>query len=183
MRLGSDPKITDKSASYMNAQPLFPLGDISFLHAIPPIGNKFHAAKDTGPQGQRFDTGRGQLRIGHNDGEEQARWMAENIALISDKPNRTYSEQMEAKWGAYYDLVRFVAQETPRDAILLFDSQSHINLDLYFLYPRKVLYDSDLTARMQSVDYLVLTGDVPAPTLPGEKTMLDDKRGIIRLRR
>ncbi len=30
----------------------YPDGDISFLHAIPPIGNKFHEPEKTGPQGQ-----------------------------------------------------------------------------------------------------------------------------------
>ncbi|MCX7887021.1 MAG: glycoside hydrolase family 2 [Verrucomicrobiae bacterium] len=30
----------------------YPPGDISFMHAIPPIGNKFHEAEQTGPQGQ-----------------------------------------------------------------------------------------------------------------------------------
>jgi len=30
----------------------YPPGDISFLHAIPPIGNKFHDPDKTGPQGQ-----------------------------------------------------------------------------------------------------------------------------------
>jgi len=52
LRLGADPKITDKKAAYMNAEPTFPPGDISFLHAIPPIGNKFHPAKNVGPGSQ-----------------------------------------------------------------------------------------------------------------------------------
>jgi hypothetical protein len=52
VRLGTDPKITDKRAAYMKAEPLFPPGDISFLHAIPPIGNKFHAAGAIGPSSQ-----------------------------------------------------------------------------------------------------------------------------------
>ncbi len=30
----------------------FPPGDLSFLHGIAPIGTKFHAARDHGPQGQ-----------------------------------------------------------------------------------------------------------------------------------
>lgn len=29
-----------------------PAAGLAFLHAIPPIGNKFHAARETGPQGQ-----------------------------------------------------------------------------------------------------------------------------------
>jgi hypothetical protein len=30
----------------------YPAGDISFLHAVPAIGNKFHEPDKTGPQGQ-----------------------------------------------------------------------------------------------------------------------------------
>jgi beta-galactosidase/beta-glucuronidase len=41
---------TEKLA--MKAVAPFPAGDISFLHAIPAIGNKFQAAKDVGPQSQ-----------------------------------------------------------------------------------------------------------------------------------
>lgn len=33
-------------------KPPFPPGDLSILHSIPPIGNKFHPAEATGPQGQ-----------------------------------------------------------------------------------------------------------------------------------
>ena len=39
----------------------YPEADVSFLHAIPPIGNKFHAASKTGPQG-RPSVAPGELR-------------------------------------------------------------------------------------------------------------------------
>jgi hypothetical protein len=48
-----------KGAFNKNTNPPFPPGDISFLHAIPPIGTKFSTAGESGPQGQlsqlRFD--------------------------------------------------------------------------------------------------------------------------------
>jgi hypothetical protein len=37
----------------MSATTVYPTGDVSFLYDISPIGNKFSAAKDTGPQGQQ----------------------------------------------------------------------------------------------------------------------------------
>jgi beta-galactosidase/beta-glucuronidase len=49
----------------------FPAHDLSFLHAIPPIGNKFQAAADTGPQGQQNKIGgalEGQLFLQFGDG-------------------------------------------------------------------------------------------------------------------
>ena len=36
-----------------HARMIWPEGDISVLHAIPPIGTKFHEAADLGPQGQK----------------------------------------------------------------------------------------------------------------------------------
>ncbi len=45
-RNGPEPK---------SAEMLFPKGDISFLDGIAPIGNKFHSANATGPQGAPND--------------------------------------------------------------------------------------------------------------------------------
>ncbi|MEI7730766.1 MAG: glycoside hydrolase family 2 TIM barrel-domain containing protein [Verrucomicrobiota bacterium] len=36
-----------------SARMIFPAGNLSFLHAIAPIGNKFHKASDTGPMGMK----------------------------------------------------------------------------------------------------------------------------------
>lgn len=110
-------------------------------------------------------------------------WMRDNLAPIIEDPNRSYDEKMRFQLDGYYELMQFVQRETPRDATLWIDSAEHVNLDLYFLFPRKIYYASDLAARMQAVDYLVLTGEVAAPSVEGEKRMLDDKRGVIRLRR
>ncbi|MGC4231774.1 MAG: glycoside hydrolase family 2 TIM barrel-domain containing protein [Niabella sp.] len=37
-----------------NYKMIFPSGDVSFLNAIPAIGNKFNKAEDTGPQGMKY---------------------------------------------------------------------------------------------------------------------------------
>jgi len=39
--------------SPQTATAVYPTGDVSFLHGISPMGNKFSAASDTGPQGQQ----------------------------------------------------------------------------------------------------------------------------------
>ena len=44
------PPTTDQANTYRDAP--FPSGDISLLHGIPPIGNKFELPSDTGPAGQ-----------------------------------------------------------------------------------------------------------------------------------
>jgi hypothetical protein len=52
----------DKEGSFYTVKELWtwvwplPKAGLAFLHAIPPLGNKFHAAKDTGPQGQPTPT-------------------------------------------------------------------------------------------------------------------------------
>ena len=51
-RIGTD--VTPASL-WMKAVEPFPPGDVSILHAIPAIGNKFHAAKDVGPLSQPFE--------------------------------------------------------------------------------------------------------------------------------
>jgi hypothetical protein len=42
-----------EGAQNNNNSPPFPPGDISFLHAIPSIGTKFHPAENLGPQGHK----------------------------------------------------------------------------------------------------------------------------------
>ena len=44
------PPATDQLVSYRD--PAFPSGGLSLLNAIPPIGNKFDLAANTGPAGQ-----------------------------------------------------------------------------------------------------------------------------------
>ncbi len=51
-RIGTDATPTNL---WMKAMEPFPPGDVSILHAIPAIGNKFHAAKDVGPRSQPFE--------------------------------------------------------------------------------------------------------------------------------
>ncbi len=108
--------------------------------------------------------------------------MAQSIAPIAQNSNRSYDDKMRLQLGEYYDLLKFVQDQTPRDAALLIDSPSHASLDLYFLYPRRVFYDRDLTARTQSVDYIVLTGDAPPSSVQGTRIMLDAQRGLIRFK-
>lgn len=108
--------------------------------------------------------------------------MAQGIAPLAENPNRSYDGKMRLQLGEYYELLKFVQDKTPSDATILIDSPSHAQLDLYFLYPRRIFYDRDLTARMQSVDYIVLTGEMPLPFIQGTRIMLDTQRGMVRFR-
>lgn len=108
--------------------------------------------------------------------------MAQGIAPLAQNSNRSYDDEMRLQLGEYYDLLKFVQDKTPPDATILIDSPTRAQLDLYFLYPRRLFYDRDLAARMQSVDYIVLTGDAPAPSVEGTRIMLDAQRGLIRFK-
>lgn len=108
--------------------------------------------------------------------------MRQSIVPLAENPNRADSDKMRIQLGEYYELIEFVRERTPRDATLLIDSPSHTYVDLYFLYPRRIFYDRDLVARMQSVDYVVLTGEAPQPNIEGTRVMLDARRGLIRFR-
>lgn len=106
----------------------------------------------------------------------------QGVTPLVEAPDRAYEDKMRLQLGGYYDLLKFVQEQTPRNATLLIDSPLHAPVDLYFLYPRKVFYERDLIARMQSIDYIVLTGDAAPPKIEGTRLMLDDERGLIRFR-
>jgi hypothetical protein len=110
-------------------------------------------------------------------------WFVSSLAPLVENPNRSYDEKMRIKWGDYYDLVQFIQKETPNNAVLLIDSNSHINIDLYFLYPRQLYYGDKQDLVQHPIEYVILTGELPAPAVEGERMMLDDKRGLIRVRR
>ena len=100
-------------------------------------------------------------------------------------PNRSIDDKMRVEWGSYYDLMRFVQDKTPEDAILLLGTKSPFaTLDLYFLYPRKLLFGSEETLNNHpEIGYVVISDGYPTFPVPGEKMMLDDKQGIYRLPR
>ena len=51
------PQRAKDSPNNVHVDPFFPEGSIGFLNAIPPIGDKFHAADQLGPQSQKNNPG------------------------------------------------------------------------------------------------------------------------------
>ncbi len=98
-------------------------------------------------------------------------------------PNRSDDEKMRIAWESYYDLVQFVQAKTSGDAILLFEPKFYYaSVNLYFLYPRKLIYGDEATLRSHpEIDYVVISDGYPAFPVPGEKMMLDDKQGLYRI--
>ena len=64
------PKWPEKAWGHAHKPP-FPTGDLSILHSIPPIGNKFHPAEATGPQGQQGFMG----KAAHSEQPRVRFWM------------------------------------------------------------------------------------------------------------
>ena len=96
----------------------------------------------------------------------------------------TYEEKMRTKWGAYYELMLFVQNETPENAVLLQDANWYYQtVDLYFLYPRQLIYGGeDVLRNNPQIDYVIISEDYPNFSVAGEKVMFDDRRGVYRIR-
>ena len=102
------------------------------------------------------------------------------------------SASEDEKWrfvlGDYYDFIRFVRERTPPAArILLPPSRSSpINLWMhnYFWLPRSI-YSDERTARWGSgtIDYIAVLDGWSGFPLSGERMMLDDRRGLIKVKK
>lgn len=100
-------------------------------------------------------------------------------------PNWTYEQKMRSVWGwsSHFDFMLFVQAKTPETATLLFDPHYRfITLNLYFLYPRKLIYGNEETLRKHpETDYVVISEGFPNFPINGEKMMFDDKHGLYRI--
>lgn len=100
-------------------------------------------------------------------------------------PDWTYEQKMRSVRGlsSYFDFILFVQATTPEKAVLLFDPNYHyITLNLYFLYPRKLIYGGEkILHEHPEVDYVVINDGFPNFPVNGERIMFDDKQGLYRI--
>lgn len=98
-------------------------------------------------------------------------------------PNRTYEQKMRAVWGTYFDFMQFIQTATPNTSVLLLDpNHLYLSLNLYFLYPRRLIYGDEKTLHKHpEVDYVVIIEGFPNFPVNGEKIMFDDKHGLYRI--
>ncbi len=113
--------------------------------------------------------------------QESLGWLREQGAL-------SYEEKMRIKWaryGSYFDLMDFVQKRTPLGAIILFEDGPKLgSIDFYFLFPRRILYGgAEVLRDHPEVEYVVIEGDYPGFPVSGEKFMMDDRHGLLRIRR
>lgn len=101
---------------------------------------------------------------------------------ILSQPNRTYEEKRLAQNSDYFGYMLFVQKETPEDAVILLNSNIYQTLDLYFLYPRQLIYGGKAEWQTHpTVQYIVVRDNYPNFPIAGTRIMLDDQRGLIRL--
>ncbi|MEK7278971.1 MAG: hypothetical protein AAB427_16620 [Chloroflexota bacterium] len=87
------------------------------------------------------------------------------IRFIAAHPRFSYDEKMQNRWGRYYDLVRFAAENTgPDSAVLLPSSVNLGGINTYFLYPRRwAVYAEGLTREnVVGYDYVLVDGSQSA---------------------
>ncbi len=110
-------------------------------------------------------------------------WLS-GLQPLAGNPNQSDDDKMRVKWPGYYDLVHFIAQETPENATILMDNSARVQIDLYFLYPRRLLYGGAGTFWAHpEIEYVVATEDFPDFPVTGEKRMLNDKLGLYKIQR
>jgi hypothetical protein len=103
---------------------------------------------------------------------------------ILEDPNRSNDDKLHIQWPGYYDLMHFIAERTPENAAILMDNSARVKLDLYFLYPRRLLYGGAETFRTHpEIEYVVATEDFPDFPVTGEKQMMNDKFGLYKIQR
>ncbi len=104
-------------------------------------------------------------------------------AGVLQKLDQSYEQKMHDVWGAYFDFMQFVQTTTPDTSVLLFDSKYYFaTLNLYFLYPRKLIYGNEETLHSHpEINYVVISDGFPNFPVAGEKIMFDDKQGLYRI--
>jgi hypothetical protein len=81
-------------------------------------------------------------------------------------------------------LVQFVRQNTPENVTLLLGSNWYPAHARYFFFPRVLIFgNEEALSQHPDIDYVVVWKDYPDFPVPGEKLMLDDERGLIKVLR
>jgi hypothetical protein len=103
---------------------------------------------------------------------------------VWEHPNWSYEDKMRIYWGPYVDLMQFIQRQTPSNSVLLADPY-YGSVDIYFLFPRTIIYGGADTLRSHpEIQYVVIDDrGYPDFPVPGDKIMLNDKIGLYRIHR
>jgi hypothetical protein len=96
----------------------------------------------------------------------------------------TYEALVRSNLQVSYELIEFVQAKTPQDAILLISPRWNHAHALYFFYPRKLFFGgADVLQNHPEIQYVVSDGTFPDFPIEGEQIMLDQERGLYRIKR
>jgi hypothetical protein len=99
-------------------------------------------------------------------------------------PNISYTDKMYIQWRDIFVLLDFVRRETPENAVILMKEDGRPQFDLYFLFPRHLIYgNADAIANNPQVEYVLITDNYPQFSVDGVKKMMDDTHGLFELLR
>jgi hypothetical protein len=102
------------------------------------------------------------------------------ITPLQTVPNISDADKMRIQWGEVYEQLDFIRRETPENATILMKDDGRPEFDQYFLYPRRVIYD---TKPHVQAEYIFVQENYPPFPVVGEKKMLDATHGLIRVQR
>jgi hypothetical protein len=99
--------------------------------------------------------------------------------------NRSFADKMRTEWGTFFDLMQLVQDQTPVNAVLLFDSHyAFSSVNLYFLFPRTLIYGDEETLHTHpEIGYVVISENYPQFSVPGEKIMVDERHGLYKVQK
>jgi hypothetical protein len=110
------------------------------------------------------------------------------LQLIRTYPEWSYDEKMHHKYGAFYDLMRFVQQQTPPDSTILIPPAQDTWYDAgnfflvqSFLYPRKIQPGTDdIVRRSLGTDntYMLIATGHDAQVWPSQLSSYGNVRYI-----
>ena len=119
------------------------------------------------------------------------KWVAGQLGSIASLGNVSRNEKWEQQFGSYwYSYFRFVREHTPPRARILIpplDKERfpwNVVRHNFFLQPRRIYQGSrPWLLKREMIDYVVTCGPFPDFPVEGERIMLDEKRGLIQIRK
>lgn len=108
-------------------------------------------------------------------------FLDENLGLIqraAAEPFQSYDRKVDFRWADFSRQMRFIAERTPEDAVILFPTGGkegpiigRRSLAAYFLFPRTVISGDAKDVAERRVTHVVMADGAPSFAVPGERAV------------
>ena len=107
------------------------------------------------------------------------------VATLIQEPDLSYDEKMKRHWGEkFYEMIEYIQQSTPEKSVLLLGPGWYGTPERSMLYPRQLYFGGEQALRAHpEIQFVVLQDNFPNFAVNGEKLLLDQTRGLIKIRR